>query len=125
MISDTYSDQMSDEGEMVKRLKEKFFTADRSEKIQILTVLQKSWSIWKPQKEFGSSNFMAWKAKQLVEEKGILSTPDPKPGRILPQSTVDLVTCFYESDEISRLILGKKDCVTVRKPDGWVQVQKQ
>ena len=81
-------------------------------------VLPKSWSIRKVQKEFGASNFMARKAKQLVEEIGILSTPDPKPGCMLPQSTVDLVTCFHESDETSRLIPGKKDCVTVRKPDG-------
>ena len=51
--------------------------------------------------------------------------PDPKPGRVLPQGTVKLVTSFYESDETSRIMPGKKDFVTVRKPDGRVQVQKR
>ena len=51
--------------------------------------------------------------------------PDPKPGRVLPQGTVKLVTSFYESDETSRIMPGKKDFVTVRKPDGRVQIQKR
>jgi len=60
------------------------------------------------QAEFGTSNWMARKAKQLVKEKGVMSTPNPKPGRSLPESTVDLVTSFYENDENSRLMPGKK-----------------
>ena len=77
-------DIKSDDSEIIQQLKEKFPTAGRSEKIQILTVLPKSWSIRKVQEEFGVSDFMARKAKQLVEEKGVLSTPDPKPGHTLP-----------------------------------------
>ena len=65
---------------------------------------------------------MARKAKQLVDEKGILSMLDPNLG---PQSTVDIVTCLYESDETSRLMPSKKDCLTARKPDGRVQVHKR
>ena len=65
VMGDTYSDQTDDEGELVRQLKEKFLTAERSEKIQILTVLPKSWSIRKIQLEFGTSNFMARKAKEL------------------------------------------------------------
>ena len=125
VMGDTYSDQTGDEGEMVRQLKEKFSTAERSKKIQILTVLPKSWSIRKIQLEFGTSNFMARKAKELVKKKGILSSPDPKPARTLPQPTVDLVTSFYESDEISRIMPGKKDFVTVRKSDQRIQVQKR
>ena len=74
---------------MVRQLKEKLSTAEQSEKIQSLTVLPKSWSIRKIQLEFGTSNFMARKAKELVRKKGILSSP---------------VNSFYESDEISRIM---------------------
>ena len=67
---------------------------------------------------------MARKAKELVKKKGILSSPDPKPGRTLPQPTVDLVISFYEN-EISRIMPGRKDFVTVRKLDQRIQVQKR
>ena len=106
-------------------MKEKYSTADRSDKIQVLTVLPKSWAIRKIEAEYGASNRMVGKAKELVREKGILSTPNPKPGRTLSQQTADLVTSFYESDEKSRLIPGKKDCVSVRKAGGRVNIQKR
>ena len=37
-------------------------------------ILPKSWSIDKIQAEFGASNFMVRKAKQLVKNKGVLSS---------------------------------------------------
>ena len=66
----------------------------------MLTIVPKSWSLRKIESEFGASNFMPRKAKQLVREKGILSTPNPKPGRSLPQTSIEVVVHFYESDEI-------------------------
>ena len=42
VMGDIYSDQTGDEGEMVRQLKEKFSTAERSEKIQSLTVYLKA-----------------------------------------------------------------------------------
>ena len=71
------------------------------------------------------SNYMARKSKELVKEKGILSTPNPKPGSSLPQETTDLVIQFYESDDISRVMPGKKDFVSVRKEGRRVHVQKR
>ena len=72
------SEKQNDESEMLQQLKEKFHsTSQNSMKVQILTVLPKSWSIQKIQTEFGVSNFMARKVKQLVKEKGVLSSPDP------------------------------------------------
>ena len=109
--------EISDKGEMI--------SLSRSEKIQILTVLPKSWSVRKIETEFGASNRMARKAKEIVREKGILSSPDPKPGRTLSPQIVDLVTRFYESDETSRIMPGKRDCVSVRPPEGRVNVQKR
>ena len=49
---------------------------------------------------FQTSDYMARKSKQLVREKGILSTPNPKPGHSLPPKSVDVVRAFYESDDI-------------------------
>ena len=50
--------QTADESTMLKQLKEKFYTTDNhSEKVQILTVLPKDWSIRKVQKEFGASDY--------------------------------------------------------------------
>ena len=88
------SEKTSDEDEIVAQLKEKFVIANRSEKILILTVLPQSWSIRKIQSEFCASNFTVRKAKSLVAEHSILSTPNPKPGRSLPQTTRDVVVNF-------------------------------
>ena len=98
----------NDEGEIILQLKEKFqTTTKRSEQLQILTVLPRSWTRKQIQSEFGVSDYMARKCKQLVLEKGILSSPDPKPGPSLPSETVEIVTNFYQSDEISRTMPGK------------------
>jgi len=44
-----------------------------------------------------------------------LSTPNPRHGHALAVETTDLVQCFYESDEVSQIMPGKKDCVSVRQ----------
>lgn len=111
---------------MIAQLKEKFHTSTkRSEKVQVLTILPQSWNIKKVQEEFGASNYMVRKAKELVKQKGILATPDPKPGRMLAAETADLIQSFYESDEVSRMMPGKKDFVSVRLGEQCVHVQKR
>ena len=81
MVQKAMHSEQTNEVEVNTQLKEKYSTA-RSEKIQILTALPRRWSIRRVEEEFGASNFMARKTKQLVREKGILS-PDPKPGHTL------------------------------------------
>ena len=88
----------------------------RSEKVQILTVLPR---------RFGASNYMVCKAKELVKLKGILSTPNPRHGHALAVETTDLVQRFYESDEVSRIMPGKKDYVSVRQLEKRVHIQKR
>ena len=59
---------IDDGSEMIQQLKEKFrSTAQRSEQLQILTVLPKSWSLKRIQQEFLVSNYMARKSKDLVK----------------------------------------------------------
>ena len=116
----------NDEGEIILQLKEKFqTTTKRSEQLQILTVLPRSWTRKHIQSEFGVSDYMARKCKQLVLEKGILSSPDPKPGPSLPSETVEIVTNFYQSDEISRTMPGKKDFISVKQEGTRVHIQKR
>ena len=68
--------EIDNDSEIIEQLKEKFHSStDRSQKVQILTVLPKSWSIRKVEEEFGVSNYMACKTKDLVKDQGILSSP--------------------------------------------------
>ena len=54
-----------------------------------------------------------------------MSTPNLKQGHGLAKDTVSLVQEFYESDEVSRTMPGKKDFVSVRVGDGRVHLQKR
>ena len=66
---------------------------------------------------------MARKAKDLVKEKGILATPNPKLGHPLAPKTADLVCGFYESDDV--IMPGKKDFVSVKQGEQCVHIQKR
>ena len=117
---------IDDGTEMIQQLKEKFQeTKKRSEQVQVLTVLPKSWSVKKIQQEFGVSEYLARQSKKLVEERGILSLPGPLYGPSLPSETVETVCTFYESDNISRVMPGKKDFVSVKKEGKRQHVQKR
>ena len=110
--------------EIVNQLKEKYDTTEkRSEKLQILTVLPKSWSRSRIQEEFKVSQYMARQAKNLVKEKGIMALPNKR----LPtfsKETENIILQFYKSEEISRVMPGKKDYKSVRKEGVKVQEQK-
>ena len=51
--------------------------------------------------------------RELKKVEGILAKPVPKKGKQLPQETLDLVLNFYEDDEFSRQMPGKKDYVSI------------
>ena len=61
-------------------------------------------------------------ARKLKKFGGILSKHVPKKGKTLPQETLDLVQSFYEDDECSRQLPGKKDFVSISRN---VHKQKQ
>ena len=73
------------DSEMLNQLKEKFKEENLSvsEKLQILTVLPKSWTCKKIENEFAISNRMARKVKVLVKKNGIFATTNPKCGKLL------------------------------------------
>lgn len=102
------------DSEIIEQLKVKFATLTKnSDRMELLTILPKSWSILKMMEEFQISNYMARKVKQLVDEKGILSTPNPKLGKALSSEIMEKVKSFYECDDISRCMPGGKDFVSV------------
>lgn len=61
---------------------------------------------------------------RMVQKKGILSLPGPSHGPLLPPETVIIVFSFYKSDDISRVMPGKKDFLSVKKEGKCEHVQK-
>jgi hypothetical protein len=113
-LTDFSGNDSSGEGEMIARFQEKFhITGKESEKYKMLTVLQKSWSIRKTQQGFKESNYVVWTSKKSVAEKGILCSPNANLSKVLPLATAEMVKQFYVPDEISRIIPGTKDHVSV------------
>lgn len=112
------------DSEMIMQFKEKFQNVNkRSEKLRILSSLPKSWSRCKIPKEFDVSQYMAKQAKKLVFEKGIMSIPN-KRMPTFPSETVELIQDFYKSEEVSRIMPGKKDFKSVKKENTKVHEQK-
>lgn len=121
-----HSDNVGNDNEIIVELKEKFSKVnDFSEKVSILTVVPRSWSVRKIEKEFHCSFHIARKAKFLHETEGILSSPNPKLGRIVPDDVKSLVRNFYKSDDCSRVMPGKKDFVSVSVDGEKVHKQKR
>ena len=89
----------NDLDKLVELMKEKLKVL--REKIQILTLTPKSWSLQKMTKEFKVSKATAPKARILREEKGILAVPQPVIGKRLSEKTVNSVLEFYQNDEYS------------------------
>ena len=56
-------------------------------------------------------------AHKLRLQKVILSMPERKQRVGISQETKQYLLAFYESEEISRLLPGKKDCVSIQLPD--------
>ena len=96
------SKEVEEYQELLEQLKKKFHEcSNKTEKLQVLTILAQSWTIQRIEEEVGTTYHMARLSKQLVSFKGILTTPNPRPGKTLCIRTVQLVTSFYLSDAIS------------------------
>ena len=76
--------------------------------------------------KFGATDYMVRRVKEFIREKGILATPNPKmSARTLSDQTVELVKEWYRSDEISCVMPGMKDVISVKIEDRRMQVQKR
>lgn len=68
---------------------------------------------------------MVKQSRALLHSKGILSSPEAKCGKSVDGTTVTLIKTFYESDEVSRVMPGRKDCISLKTDNGRIAVQKR
>ena len=92
---------------------------------RVLTTMPRDTSSEDLQQMFGISEHKARKAKDLQQAHGLLSTPDPKPGKRLSQDLLNSVSDFFESDKVSRQMPGKKDCVSMMVDGVKKKLQKK
>lgn len=112
--------------EMISQLKEKFDTLDTfADKIQLLTVLPKSVSIKYIADLFNTTHHIVRKAKELQTTNGVFSKPDPKIGKRITEEVEKCVLDHYNDDEVSRVMPGKNDCITIRNGKDKTKVQKR
>lgn len=118
-------DNIHGSSDIVKKLIDSYHaTQDRNLKIQILTIFE-SWSYNEIKEHFQASTQMITVAKLLAAEKGILAMPEPKLGKRLETSIVEKVIEFYNSDDVSRIMAGKKNYVTVKENGNKIHKQKR
>ena len=83
-------------------LKEKIAASTKREKIRLLTLVPDSWSRKQAAKFFNVTEYLLRTAGRLKRERGILAEPERKAGKSA------LVKAFYEDNEFSRMMPGKK-----------------
>ena len=86
---------------LVHCMKEKMKLSNRNEKLQILTLIPKSWSFRKAAEEFGVSKSTIQKAKLLRDMKGITSLPELYSYSKISEELINNITSFYCDDKYS------------------------
>ena len=107
----------SDLDKLTEQMREKLTTGTTTyeEKVQILNLAPESWTIRKAASYFGVSEYQVRQARGLKKSRGILAMLDKNRGKTLPESTAEKVILFFEDDEHSRLMPGKKDFVSTKR----------
>lgn len=111
--------------QLLEELQQKLKVSSRLEKLQILTLAPKHWSIERTSKEFEVTPFMVKKARKLKADHGILAMPGKKQGKVLSEEVKAKVQLFFEDDEFSRMCPGKKDFVAIRIQGERIEKQKR
>lgn len=111
---------------ILRTLQETFNTTDnRTKKIKILTIFR-HWSYSKIELTFPSATrHMITVAKNIAAEKGILSDTNPKSYPSLDKVTENNIVSFYQSDDNTQSMPGKKDFVSVKVNNRRIHVQKR
>jgi len=111
--------------EMISGLKLAYENGNREEQFRVLTSLPLSWGIRKIMKEFNIGYKRANLAKKLQRENGFQTCPEKRFGKSLSEEIVKKIKEFYQSDDISRMLPGKKDCVSMKVEGIKQRVQKR
>lgn len=116
----------NDVEELINEIKEKLNSKPKkSDAVKLLTMLPKTWEVRKIVRIFDVPYSLARKAVNLHVSNGIGSSPNSRPGKTLPNETVTLVRNFYYDDEVSRQLLGKKYCKSVKLNGTKKLIQKR
>ena len=107
------------------QMKENFSTMTKNDQYRVLTTMPPESSVEFLKKTFNTTDYQVKRAKVIQAEQGIFSTPNPKPGRRLPDETLEKVKEFYMTDDVSRQMPGKKDSISMIVDGVKQQVQKR
>ena len=79
----------NDLDKLMSLIKEKMTVSNREKKVQMLTLIPLSWTYEKIVSFFPNvTKYMVRQSRKLLNEKGILSKPDQRKGKTLPQETI-------------------------------------
>ena len=109
----------------MKSIKEKLPFSDKNDQYKLLTCVPDSWSIYKIMEFFEVTEHMARYSRKLRNAGGPFTAPPKKAGRPLSEETQKAVIEFYLLDEISRILPGKKDFVSVKVGNKREHLQKR
>ena len=112
-VSREFEKKAADLDKLTDEIRVKLQHCDYRHKVQMLTFTPESWSIKYASDYFKVSEYLIRKARELKRKQGINALPEQKTGKVLPEDTLAQVRSFFEDDEYSRLLPGKKDVVSI------------
>lgn len=109
------------------KLKKKFSELENNDplRVQILSLVPDHWSLQKTVDEFGTTMYYARKARELQKTEGVFGDVKKRQGHRLPNETIEKIQLFYNSDEVSRIMPGMKDTVSMKVNGVRQKVQKR
>ena len=114
MISDQKTQIEIDMEELTNNIKKQLtVTPDYRKRVQLLTLIPKSYSARQAAKIFHVTRHLAKKAIDLRDSDGILAIPDTIKRERISDIIKEQVLGFYSDDENSRQMPGQKDCVSI------------
>ncbi|KAJ8672151.1 hypothetical protein QAD02_003410 [Eretmocerus hayati] len=124
--SSTLAEEARRYREIIDQLLEKLSNCENSrERYLLLSVLPKRWSAYQIRKIMGVSQNTAKRAKELVENQGILCLVPSKSEKVLNPEVLKLIEDFYTSDDKSRIQPEKNDYVPVLINRERVRIQER
>ena len=109
------NEKANDLDDLMVQIKDKLPSCDYGTKIQVLTLTPESWSRNFAADFFGVSEYLVRRAREVKIQSGFLTVPEWKSGRTLSIIVTDAVHDFFENDEHTRLMPGRKDSVSIKR----------
>lgn len=110
---------------VMEQFTQNFDLLSMEDQYRVLTSMPRDESREFLQKTFSVNEHKSRRAKEIQEEQGLMSTPNPKPGKRISEEIIKIVQDFYEKDIVSRQMPGKKDCVSMVVNGVKEKVQKR